>query len=46
MQENKFILYDLLELQELLVKAGYITPEEAEDFSSKQPYDVRMERAS
>lgn len=46
MQENKFIHFELLELQELLVKAGYIKPEEAEKFSSQQPHEVRMERAS
>ena len=46
MEENKFIYYDLLELQELMVRAGYINPEEAEKFSAAQPYDARMERAS
>lgn len=46
MEENKFIHYDLLELQELMVKAGYINPEEAEKFSAAQPYEVRMDRAS
>jgi len=34
MEENKFIHYDMLELQELLVRAGYINPDEAEKFSS------------
>lgn len=34
MEENKFIYYDLLELQELMVRAGYINPEEAEKFSA------------
>jgi hypothetical protein len=29
MQENKFIHLELLELQELLVKGGYIKTEEA-----------------
>ena len=29
MQDNKFIHLELLELQELLVKGGYIKPEEA-----------------
>jgi len=46
MEENKFIYYDLLELQDLMVRAGYINPEEAEKFSAAQPYEVRMERAS
>ena len=46
MEENKFILYDMLELQELLVRAGYIDPEEAENFSHQQPYSVRMDRAT
>jgi len=30
LQENKFIYYDIQELQELLVKGGYLEPEEAE----------------
>lgn len=46
MEENRFIRYEMLELQELLVRAGYIDPEEAEKFSSEQPYEVRMERAA
>jgi len=46
MHENKFIRLELLELQEMLVKAGYILPEEAEKFSSSQPQAVRMERAA
>lgn len=46
MLENKFIRLELLELQEMLVKAGYILPEEAEKFSSAQPHGVRMERAA
>ena len=29
LQENQYIKYDLLELQELLVKGGYMEPEEA-----------------
>lgn len=36
----------MLELQELLVRAGYIEPEEAEKFSASQPYEARMERAA
>ena len=35
MEENRFIRYEMLELQELLVRAGYIDPEEAEKFSSE-----------
>jgi len=46
MQENKFIYYDMLELQELLVKGGYLNPEEAEQMLATQPYDARMDRAS
>ena len=46
MEENRFIRYEMLELQELLVRAGYIDPEEAEKFSAEQPYEVRMERAA
>ena len=46
MAENKFIRLELLELQEMLVRAGYVDPEEAEKFSSAQPQEVRMERAS
>jgi hypothetical protein len=46
MDENKFIYYDLLELQELMVRAGYINPEEAEKFTAAQPYEARMDRAS
>lgn len=44
--ENKSIHYDMLELQELLVRAGYVEPEEAEKFSASQPYDARMDRAA
>lgn len=31
LQQNKYITYDLLELQELLVKGGYLSPTEALD---------------
>ena len=35
LQENKYVNLELLELQELLIKAGYLQPEElSEDFSS------------
>jgi hypothetical protein len=27
--ENKYLMYDMLELQELLVKGGYLDPKEA-----------------
>ena len=43
LSENKYIWYNLLELQELLVKGGYLDPEELTDI---QPYDVRMDRAA
>lgn len=46
MEESKFVRLELLELQEMLVKAGYLLPEEAEKFSSRQPQEVRMERAA
>jgi len=32
--ENEYIRYDLLELQEMLVKGGYIQPEELDNVSS------------
>ena len=34
LQENKYIYYDLQELQELMVKAGYLNPEEADQLNS------------
>ena len=34
LSDNKFVRLEMLELQELLVKAGYVDPEEAEKFSS------------
>ena len=46
LEENKFVRLELLELQEKLVKAGYLEPEETQKISSSMPYDVRMERAS
>lgn len=46
LEENRFVRYEMLELQELLVRAGYIDPEEAEKFSAEQPYEVRMDRAA
>jgi len=29
-----------------MVKAGYLEPNEAENFKSKQPFQIRMERAA
>lgn len=47
LQENNYIKYDLLELQELLVKGGYLDPQEAADSAlSNEPFDQRMQRAS
>lgn len=46
MDENKFIRLELLELQDQLVSAGYLDPDEAEKAASNIPYEVRMERAS
>jgi len=47
LQENQYIKYDLLELQELLVKGGYLEPDEATSFSlSNEPFDQRMSRAA
>lgn len=46
LQDNEYIKYDLLELQELLVKGGYIDPEEANSFLSNESFDSRMQRAS
>jgi hypothetical protein len=38
--ENQYIKYDLLELQELLVKGGYLEPEEAAaSVLSQEPFD-------
>ena len=48
LQENQYIKYDLLELQELLVKGGYIEPDEASAVTAlaSEPFDKRMQRAS
>jgi hypothetical protein len=46
MKDNKYIYYDLLELQNLLVQGGYLNPDEAEQITASQPYEVRMERAA
>jgi len=47
LQENNYIKYDLLELQEQLVKGGYLDPQEAADSAlSNEPFDQRMQRAS
>jgi hypothetical protein len=44
--ENDYIKYDMLELQELLVKGGYIEPDEAVSALASEPFDQRMQRAS
>ncbi|CDW84758.1 UNKNOWN [Stylonychia lemnae] len=46
LQENEYIRYDILELQELLVRAGYLDPEEALKHFSQEPFENRMERAA
>jgi hypothetical protein len=38
-------MYDILELQELLVKGGYLNPEEALE-GADESIDVQMQRAS
>lgn len=45
LQENQYIKYDLLELEELLVKGGYLEPEEASVLFN-EPLDERMQRAA
>ena len=45
-QENEYIKYDLLELQELLVKGGYLEPAEVNQNLAKEPFDDRMSRAA
>jgi hypothetical protein len=45
--DNNYIKYDLLELQELLVKGGYLDPNEAAgSVLSNEAFDERMQRAS
>ena len=46
MEENEYIRLELLELEELLVKGGYVDPDEASIANSEQTYEARMERAS
>ncbi len=46
LQENEYIRYDVLELQEMLVKGGYLDPDEANKALSKEPFDRKMERAA
>lgn len=46
LQENQYIKYDLLELQELLVKGGFVEPDEATAILSNEPFDQRMSRAA
>ncbi len=48
LEENEYIKYDLLELQELLVKGGYISPQElaSQESISNEPFPDRMSRAA
>jgi hypothetical protein len=46
MKENKYIRLEMLELEELLVRAGYIDPDEADLGKSDSAFCERMERAS
>lgn len=45
-QENKYILYDLLELQEKLVKTGYLEPSEAMKHLGNEGFGSKMNRAA
>lgn len=45
LEDNKYMMYDMLELQELLVKGGYLEPEEAL-LGASESIDERMQRAS
>lgn len=46
MEDNKYIKYELLELEELLVQSGFIDPDEAVGSLADQAFPMRMERAS
>lgn len=46
LDENKYIRLEMLELEELLVKGGYIDPDEALIAKSDQSFETRMDRAS
>lgn len=46
LKDNKYILLDLYEIEELMVKSGYITPEEAYSVNSEKTYGLRMNRAA
>jgi hypothetical protein len=46
MQENKYIRLEMLELEELLVEAGYIDPDEADAATSTASFKDRMDRAT
>ena len=52
LQANQYIKYDLLELQELMVKAGYVHPDEILESSNESVLDdvatteIGMQRAS
>lgn len=46
LQENDYIRYDMLELQERLVRGGYIDHEEALNYLTNEPFEKRMNRAA
>jgi hypothetical protein len=46
LQDNKYIKFDLLELQEMLVKGGFLDPEEASKQLANESFDIKMERAA
>ena len=46
LQENEYIKYDLLELQEMLVKGGYMGPDEALQHLANESFESKMDRAS
>lgn len=45
-KENEYIKYDLLELQEMLVKGGYLEPAEASQHLAQEAFEDRMTRAA
>lgn len=44
--ENEYLRYDILELQEMLVKAGYLDPEEAQKHLAQESFENKMDRAA
>lgn len=46
LKDNEYIKYDLLELQEMLVKGGFLDPEEANQYLANEPFENKMERAA